>query len=123
MARLEDDLKSFATAVSEEIEKVHAPHIKAFLNGCEVGPRRWNNLRDQVVTLFRFARSERYLPKDRTTEAEDVVKMKVARKTVDVFTPAELQIVFENTRKVWLPWVLISAYAGVRTFQVLRMAA
>ena len=119
--RLEDDLKSFATAVPEEIEKVHAPHIKTFLNGCEVGPRRWNNLRDQVVTLFRFARSERYLPKDRTTEAEDVVKMKVARKTVDMFTPAELQIVLENTRRVWLPWVLISAYAGVRTFEVLRM--
>ena len=100
---LEDDLKSFATAVPEEIEKVHAPHIKTFLNGCEVGPRRWNNLRDQVVTLFRFARSERYLPKDRTTEAEDVVKMKVARKTVDIFTPAELKIVLENIRKVWLP--------------------
>lgn len=78
-------------------------------------------MRDQVVTLFRFARAERYLPKDRTTEAEDVAKMKVARKTVDMFTPAELQIIIENTRKVWLPWVLISAYAGVRTFEVLRM--
>ena len=98
-----------------------AAHQNSFLNGCEVGPRRWNNLRDQVVTLFRFARSERYLPKDRTTEAEDVAKMKVARKTVDMFTPEELQIVLENTRPVWLPWVLISAYAGVRTFEVLRM--
>ena len=66
--RLEDDLKSFAAAVPEEIENVHAPHIKEFLNECKVGPRRWNNLRDQIVTLFRFARSERYLPKDRTTE-------------------------------------------------------
>ena len=43
--------------------------------------------------------SERYLPKDRTTEAEDVAKMKVARKTVDMFTPAELQIIIENTRR------------------------
>ncbi len=119
--RLEDDLKSFAVLVPDEIEKVHAPHIKTFLNGCKVGPRRWNNLRDQIVTLFRFARSERYLPKDRTTEAEDVAKMKVARKTVDMFTPAELRIIIENTRPVWLPWVLISAYAGVRTFEVLRM--
>jgi integrase len=100
---------------------VHAPHIKAFLNGCKVGPRRWNNMRDQAVTLFRFARSEPYLPKDRTTEAEDVAKMKVARKTVDMFTPEELRIIIENTRQVWLPWVLISAYAGVRTFEVLRM--
>lgn len=119
--RLEDDLKSFAATVPEEIEKVNAPHIKEFLNGCEVGPRRWNNLRDQVVTLFRFARSERYLPKDRTTEAEDVTKMKVARKTVAMFTPEELQLIIENTRTVWLPWVLISAFAGVRTFEVMRM--
>jgi integrase len=78
-------------------------------------------LRDQVVTLFRFARSERYLPKDRTTEAEDVTKMKVARKTVDMFTPEELRMILENTRPVWLPWVLISAFAGIRTFEVLRM--
>ena len=83
--------------VPEEIEKIQAPHIKEFLNGCKVGPRRWNNLRDQVVTLFRFARSERYLPKDRTTEAEDVAKMKVARKTVDMFTPADLRIILENS--------------------------
>ncbi len=119
--RLEDDLKSFTATAPDEIEKIHAPHIKEFLNGCEVGPRRWNNLRDQIVTLFRFARSERYLPKDRTTEAEDVVKMKVARKTVAMFTPEELELIIENTRPVWLPWVLISAFAGVRTFEVLRM--
>ncbi|MFZ3377607.1 MAG: hypothetical protein WA183_18825 [Chthoniobacterales bacterium] len=119
--RLEDDLKSFAAAVPDEIEKVHARHIKEFLNGCEVGPRRWNNLRDQIVTLFRFARSERYLPKERTTEAEDVTKMKVPRKTVAMFTPEELQMIIENTRTVWLPWVLISAFAGIRTFEVLRM--
>ena len=119
--RLEDDLKSFAATAPDEIEKVHAPHIKEFLNGCQVGPRRWNNLRDQIVTLFRFARCERYLPKDRTTEAEDVVKMKVARKTVAMFTPEELELIIENTRRVWLPWVLISAFAGVRTFEVLRM--
>jgi integrase len=119
--RLEDDLTSFASAVPDKIEKVQSPHIKQFLNGCTVGARRWNNLRDQVVTLFRFARSERYLPKDRTTEAEDVLKMKVARKTVDMFTPAELRLIIENIRTVWLPWVLISAYAGVRTFEVMRM--
>jgi integrase len=119
--RLDDDLKSFAAAVPDEIEKVNAPHIKEFLNACKVGPRRWNNLRDQIVTLFRFARSERYLPKDRTTEAEDVTKMKVARKTVAMFTPEELELILENTRKVWLPWVLISAFSGVRTFEVLRM--
>jgi len=119
--RLEDDLKSFAATVPEEIEKVQAPHIKQFLNGCKVGPRRWNNLRDQIVTLFRFARSERYLPKELTTEAEDVSKLKVARKTVDMFTSEELHLIVKNTRQVWLPWIYISAYSGIRTFEVLRM--
>ncbi len=47
--------------------------------------------------------------------------MKVARKTVDMFTPDELQIVLKNTREIWLPWVLLSSYAGIRTFEVLRM--
>lgn len=119
--RLEDDLKAFSGAVPDEIEKVQAPDIKKFLNSLKVGPRRWNNLRDQIVTLFRYARSQRYLAKDRTTEAEDITKMKVARKTVDMFTPEELDEILKNTRLVWLPWILISAYAGIRTFEVLRM--
>ena len=119
--RLEDDLKAFANKVPDEIEKIQAPDIKKFLNACKVGPRRWNNLRDQVVTLFRYARSQRYLAKDRTTEAEDITKMKVARKTVEMFSPEDLQLIIENTRPVWLPWILISAYAGIRTFEVLRM--
>ena len=119
--RLEDDLKAFARTAPDEIEKIQAPDIKKFLNACKVGPRRWNNLRDQIVTLFRYARSQRYLAKDRTTEAEDITKMKVARKTVEMFSPEDLQIIIANTRPVWMPWILISAYAGIRTFEVLRM--
>lgn len=38
-----------------------------------------------------------------------------------MFTPEELQFIIESTRTVWLPWVLITAFAGVRTFEVLRM--
>ena len=119
--RLEDDLKAFARTAPDEIEKIQAPDIKKFLNACKVGSRRWNNLRDQIVTLFRYARSQRYLAKDRTTEAEDITKMKVARKTVEMFSPEDLQIIIANTRPVWMPWILISAYAGIRTFEVLRM--
>ena len=119
--RLEDDLKAFARTAPDEIEKIQTPDIKKFLNACKVGPRRWNNLRDQIVTLFRYARSQRYLAKDRTTEAEDITKMKVARKTVEMFSPEDLQIIIANTRPVWMPWILISAYAGIRTFEVLRM--
>lgn len=119
--RLEDDLNCFSKVVPSEIEQVTAVHIKGFLNSCKVGPRRWNNLRDEIVTLFRFARSERYLAKDRATEAEDVAKLKVPRKTVCTFTPHELDLILKNTREVWLPWVALSAFAGIRTFEVLRM--
>ena len=119
--RLEDDLDTFAKTAPQEIEQVTAAHIRSFLNTCNVGPRRWNNLRDQIVTLFRFARAQRYLAKDRTTEAEDVAKMKVPRKTVEVYEPEELAILIEHTRAIWLPWILFSAFAGIRTFEVLRM--
>ena len=99
---------------------MQAPHIKEFLNACRVGPRRWNDLRDQVVTLFRFAPSECYLPKDRTTEAEDIAKMKVARKTLAVFASEELQTILENCRPAWSPWIVLT-FAGIGTFKVLRM--
>lgn len=119
--RLEDDLERFAQAVPQEIEQVTAAHIKGFLTTCNVGPRRLNNIRDQIVTLFRFARFHRYLPKHQTTEAEDVAKMKVPRRTVETYDPAELAILIENARPIWLPWILLSAFAGIRTFEVLRM--
>ena len=38
--------------------------------------------------------------------SEDVIKMNAPRKTADMFTPKELQIIPENTRQVWLPWLL-----------------
>jgi hypothetical protein len=38
-----------------------------------------------------------------------------------MFTPEELRLIVENTRQVWLPWIYIGAYAGIRTFEVLRM--
>jgi len=119
--RLEDDLITFAAAIPLEIEQVTAAHIKGFMNTCNVGPRRLNNIRDQIVTLFRYARSQRYLAKDRTTEAEDITKLKVPRKTVETYEPEELAILIENTREHWLPWILLSAFAGIRTFEVMRM--
>jgi integrase len=119
--RLEDDLITFAAAIPLEIEQVTAAHIKGFLNTCNVGPRRLNNIRDQIVTLFRYARSQRYLANDRTTEAEDITKLKVPRKTVETYEPGELDILIEHTREHWLPWIYLSAFAGIRTFEVLRM--
>ena len=46
-----------------------------------------------------------------------MTKMKVARKTVAMFAPEELELIIENTRTVWLPWVLISAFAGIPDFR------
>jgi len=119
--RLRDDLKSFAKDAPDHIERVTSAEIKKFLDSCEVGARRWNNMRDQIVTLFRFAKQCRYLPRDRSTEAEDVTKLKVRRQTVETYTPEEFKLMLDHTRENWLPWILLSGYTGVRTFEVMRM--
>ena len=113
------DLNLFRSWIDGQtpIASITAPAIQDFLNSRAAGDRRKFNLRATIVALFRFARRQGYLP-DRTTEAEKVEPIERAAGTVNILSPAELLTLIENVREEFLPWLLIGAFAGVRSEEI-----
>ena len=69
-------LNRFGAAFQTHIGSVTSRLIDEWLAAHKLGPRSRNNIRQSIVTLFRFARANGYLPKGLPTEAEDVAKAK-----------------------------------------------
>ncbi len=61
-------LGRFGRDVQKPISTVKTADIDAWLRSLNQSPRSRNNFRTLIVTLFSFAQSAGYLPKDRSTE-------------------------------------------------------
>ena len=92
-------------------------------HGKKVGWRRRNKIHSLIITLFRFAKTERHLAQDRDTEPELVAKLGKPRDAPPprIFTPGELRIILANVEPDWLPWIVLGAFAGLRTAEILRL--
>lgn len=133
------DLKRFAEKFPCPLVECRATEIDAWLRDLrtaregELSRRRRRNLRDLLVTFFRFARRHGYLPDGLITEAEKISRPKVARKRPPIFTPAEFTLLIEQChqppdarrgrldyRKFLAPLV-IGAFAGLRWSEIARL--
>lgn len=88
------------------------------------GPHRRKQVRNSIATLFAFARSRRYLPQERATQAEMVRKPKAVSGGNPVFPPSHLRAFLAATQEhahEWLPWMAIGAFSGMRTGAILRL--
>lgn len=118
---LRRDLEKIAAAFPDLNPAVSSEErIRAWLRSLSLGPRRRDNVRDAAVRLSRFARRKNYLPEDRRSEAEKVERIWEGS-DVETFTPDELKIYLEHVSSRWKPWMLIGAYAGLRTTEIFRL--
>jgi integrase len=115
-------LNRFASAFQTNIENVFSRAIGDWLASLKLGPRGHNNIRQAVVTLFKFAQRRGYLPKGCPTEAEDVEKMKDRGGKIGVFVPAELASLMENASQEIELYLALGAFSGMRSAEILRLA-
>ena len=98
------------------IDRIQSDEIEDFLDSKKAAGRRRNNLRSEIITLFRYAQGRlRVLPRDRKTEAEMVDKVKAKRKPAETFSPEEFETFLGAAKPEWLPWLALGALAGIRT--------
>lgn len=114
------DLESFANAHNGEIAGIIPEQIDEWLAGLNVGPRRANNLRATLVSLFRWARRRGYVA-DETTAPEKVSRRKIRIERVEVFTPEQLRTLLDICGHEWRAAIAIQAFAGIRTAEVSRL--
>lgn len=120
MRGLKGDLESFAKAFPLPIDQIKSLSIENYLRDLKVGDRRRNNVRDEIVTLFLYAKNHEHLPEDKTTEAEKVRRIELDHGQPEIYTPPQLRIILEHVLPEWLPWVCIGAFAGIRPEEIAK---
>tara|TARA_R110002096_G_scaffold273422_2_gene467200 strand:- start:3560 stop:4750 length:1191 start_codon:yes stop_codon:yes gene_type:complete len=82
--------------------------------------RYFNNARSQIVTFFGWARTSRFLPEGKT-EAEKVAKDSEIQEAVKIFEPEKFQAFLGSLRPDLIPYVALSAFAGLRPSEAARL--
>ena len=85
MDKLNADMRLFQSyfGADRSIDQIRSDEIEDFLDSKKAASRRRNNLRSEIITLFRYAQIRlRALHRDRKTEAELVLRDQTKRKPV-----------------------------------------
>jgi hypothetical protein len=92
MDKLNADMRLFLShfGADRSIDRIGSDEIEDFLDSKKAASRRRNNLRSEIITLFRYAQIRlRALHRDLKTEAELVLRDQTKRKPVETFSPTE----------------------------------
>ena len=119
---LRNDLAQFVAA-HPRLEEVTAQLIRDYLRALGVGPRRRDNIRDEIVRLFRFAKTKdggELFAGTAQTEAECVKRLKEPT-AITTYTAEELTLLLRFVSERWKPWLAIAAFAGLRPTEILRL--
>lgn len=114
-------LTKFAESFRCNISSVTASQITTWLDGIKARGRTRNNYRNAIIALFRYARSQNYLPRNEVTEAELVSAVKAKPSAIGIYTPDHLAKMLPAISPELLPSVAIAAFAGVRSQEILRL--
>jgi integrase len=114
-------LNRFAAAFDTSIGSVASRFIDEWLAAQKIGPRSRNNIRQCVVTLFRFARARGYLPKGQPTEAEDIAKAKDRGGEIGILTPKQLADLLEAADEEAKLYFALGAFTGLRSAELIRL--
>jgi integrase len=122
-------LMDFAAAFPGEMSAIEVGQIETWIkartrkNGQPLSAARRDHVRDDIIHLFKFARTRGYLP-DEISAAQRVPKfgVRAERKArgVEVFTPAEMRLLLAHIEYDWLPYALVAGFSGARPEEICR---
>jgi integrase len=113
-------LDRFTSDINLYIADITPQQISTWLRGLKLSGRTQHNFRAILTTLFRFAIDQGYLPEGRT--APERVKLRENDDgEIEIFSPAELRKILAVATAETLPYLVLGAFAGIRTAEILRM--
>ncbi len=115
-------LNTAAKAFTGPIGGIKSYDIEKWLNGMkDVSGRTRNNYRNAFTTLFIYAKKMGYLPRESQTEAEFVGRFNEDSGEIGIYTPEQLSVFLHRLDPRLLPVVLIGAFAGLRSAEIVRL--
>jgi integrase len=117
---LKYNLGKFEKRFTGGIVGVTGGEIDSWLRSSGLSPRTRNNIRTSLHSLFAFAESKGYVPKDHD-ELNSVIRVKDCEGEIEVFTPAELTEILSCASDRMIPFLTLSAFAGIRHAEIQRL--
>ena len=117
-------LNRFAAAFSLSVAQLTGPMLQAYLDGLDMAARSKLNTFKHIRTLLRWCVHRKYAPRELLEEFDGIEKPKAKPSPTLVFTPAELREILDATLTVrpdLVPAMVICAFCGLRTAEVLRL--
>ena len=114
------DMNRFCSRFRNRLGDVSGMEVDAWLRELKLGPRTRNNLRASIQVLFNFGVARKYLPKDHD-EIEAIPLAKDKGGEIEIFTPGELTELLAMSSPEQIPFMAISAFAGVRHAEIQRL--
>ena len=104
------------------ISSITTTEIDAWLRKAAETSRTRRNKRSSLVTLWRWARDKGLLPQTLRTVAErtDFPSLRKQKRdlVIETWSPAELRTILKTVPPAYLPWVALSAFAGLRSLEL-----
>ena len=98
-------------------------HLEAYVNNISACAKTRLNHLITLRTFFKWAKRHGYLPPNMETVADQIDRPKVVKKSHAVFASDALMDLLANSSTKLLPWLLLGAFAGVRSSEALRLTA
>ena len=121
-------LGQFSKAFAVPIMTVNAVHVQQWIYGLknqknnnDTSPRTKENMLRQIVSLFNFARRQKFVPTELAFEISEIPAPKKQHAPIGIYTPDEIRAVLAAADEVVAPALAISAFAGLRLAEVARL--
>jgi integrase len=117
---LKTRLGRFAKSFAGPIATTSGTDLDTWLRSLNVGPRTRNNYRMCLVTLFSYAKSRRYLPRD-WQEVESVTVAKKPPGPISILSVSEMETLLSSALPSLRPFLAIAAFSGLRHEEIMRL--
>jgi integrase len=121
-------LGQFSKAFELPIIAVSAPLVQQWIYGLknqktkkDTAARTKENMLRQIVSLFNFARRQKYVPAELALELSEISTPRKQHAPIGIYTPGEMRAVLAAADEVIAPALAIAAFAGLRLAEVSRL--
>ena len=125
---LEIRLGQFSRAFVLPIIAVSAPLVQQWIYGLknqktkkDTAARTKENMLRQIVSLFNFARRQKYVPAELALELSEISTPRKQHAPIGIYTPDQMLAILSAADAAIAPALAIAAFAGLRLAEVSRL--
>lgn len=106
---------------SRVISTIKAKELDLFLANPEWQPRTRQHYRGAISMIFDYAKRKDYLEPDKDHQAEKTETIRVNDAKLESWSVEDMRLILKHATKRTIPWVVLGAFAGIRSSEIERM--